>query len=73
MMDFSVMFLAAMKMSRFVLVRITLSPTVTLVSVLRSFVIFYSVVTICDMTPESEINVLLQYLLLGTFTINISF
>ena len=73
MMDFSVMFLAAMKIARFVLVRIPLSPTVTLVSVLRSFVIFYSVVTICDMTPESEINVLLQYLLLGTFTINISF
>ena len=67
MMDFSVMFLAAMKLARFVLVRIPLSPTVTLVSSSRKFEIFYSVVTIFDLTPESVINVSLSFLFVPVF------
>ena len=55
-----------------VLVSVTLSPMVTLFYASLRFDIFSSVVTICDMAPESDINVLLSCFLFDPFSINSS-
>ena len=43
----------------------------TIVSAYHRFFILSSFVTICDVSPESAINDLLSYFLLGPFVINI--
>ena len=54
------------------MVSITLSPIVTLVSAYNRFVIFYSFVAINDVALKYAMNILLSYLVLDPFTINIS-
>ena len=66
-MAFYVTFLVAMTIANFPPVGVPLSPTVTLVSSSRKFEIFYSVVTIFDLTPESVINVSLSFLFVPVF------
>ena len=51
---------------------VPLSPTATRIFESRRFVMFSSVVTICDISLESTINVSLSYLWLENFMINSS-
>ena len=57
---------------RFVPVIVLLSPTVTLVSAFLRFVMFSSEFTICDVAPESAINVSLSCPWFDFFVINSS-
>ena len=52
-------------------VSVPLSITVNLVFALFRFDILSSALTICDVEPESVVNVLLSYLWLETFSVNI--